>query len=238
MLFNGFAKEGIEFLRELKQNNSKEWFENHRYIWERAILEPNRAFVKDMGETLQILVPTINALPKVGGSLFRIYRDTRFSKDKTPMKSKIGLLFWQGAGHRMQSSSFYMHYDENEYFVASGIRSFKPPLLKTYREHIRDERKREELHSILQDLTSKGYSLPDPKYKRVPKGFDKEDKFAYLYLFGAMFAYKIFKMDDIFFTQELLDRLFKIYDDMKELQAWVYEMQKSADTQDSFSVTF
>lgn len=227
MQFKGFTKEGIEFLKDLKRNNSKEWFENHRYIWERSILEPNRAFVKDMGETLQILVPTINALPKVGGSLFRIYRDIRFSKDKTPMKSKIGLLFWQGQAHRMQSSSFYMHYDENEYFVATGIRSFKPPLLKIYREYIKNDAKAEELHFILQDLTSKGYSLPDPKYKRVPKGFDKEDKFVYLSLFGAMYAYKIFKIDDLFFTEELLDRLFVVYDDMKELQAWVYEMQNS-----------
>ncbi len=114
MQFFGFKKEGTEFLKKLKNNNSKEWFEGHRYIWERSILEPNKAFIKDMGETLQILVPTIKAFPKVGGSLFRIYRDTRFSKDKTAMKSKIGLLFWQGSGHRMQSSSFYMHYNENE----------------------------------------------------------------------------------------------------------------------------
>jgi uncharacterized protein (TIGR02453 family) len=228
MEFNGFSKEGIEFLRDLRQNNSKEWFENHRYIWEKTILEPNRAFVKDMGETLQILVPTINALPKVGGSLFRIYRDTRFSKDKTAMKSKIGLLFWQGLAHRMQSSSFYMHYDENEYFVSAGIRAFKPPLLKIYREYIKDEQKAEQLHSILQDLTSKGYSLPIPKYKRVPKGFDKESKFAYLSLFGAMFSYKIFKIDELFFTQELLDRLFEVYSDMSELQTWVYEMQNSS----------
>ena len=234
MEFKGFAKEGTEFLKDLKKNNSKEWFENHKYIWQRAILEPNRAFVKDMGETLQILVPTINALPKVGGSLFRIYRDTRFSKDKTPMKSKIGLLFWQGAGHRMQSSSFYMHYDESQYFVASGIRSFKPPLLKTYREYVKDRVKREELHYILQKLLDKGYALPEPKYKRVTKGFKKDDEFVYLSLFGAMFAYKIFEIDELFYTQKLLDRLFGVYSDMFELQQWVYTMERSG----SASVTF
>ena len=51
------------------------------------------------------------------------------------MKSKIGILFWQGTGHRMQSSCFYMHFDKNEYFIASGIRSFKQPMLKTFREY-------------------------------------------------------------------------------------------------------
>ncbi|NOX14805.1 MAG: DUF2461 domain-containing protein [Epsilonproteobacteria bacterium] len=225
MQFNGFKKEGIEFLRELKQNNSKEWFELHRYVWEKNILAPNISFIKDMGETLQILVPTINALPKVGGSLFRIYRDIRFSKDKTAMKSKIGLLFWQGRAHRMQSSSFYMHYDESEYFVASGIRNFKPPLLKAYRRYIQDEKHAKNLHTILKDLTSKGYSLPEPKYKRVPKEFDKDNNFVYLSLFGAMFAYKQFKIDDIFYKQELLDRLFNIYSDMSNLQCWVYDLE-------------
>jgi uncharacterized protein (TIGR02453 family) len=229
MQFDGFKKEGIQFLKELKQNNSKEWFELHRHEWEQNILQPNISFIKDMGETLQILVPTINALPKVGGSLFRIYRDIRFSKDKTPMKSKIGLLFWQGRAHRMQSSSFYMHYDENEYFIASGIRAFKAPLLKAYREYIKDKRKRKELHYLLQNLTKKGYNLPEPKYKRVPKDFDKDDDFVYLALYGAMFAYKSFKVDDIFFTQQLIDKVFDIYDDMKELQYWVYEMAMNAD---------
>ena len=225
MEFNGFKKEGVEFLKELKSNNSKEWFEGHRYIWEKYILEPNKSFIKDMGETLQILVPTIKALPKVGGSLFRIYRDVRFSKDKTAMKSKIGLLFWQGSGHRMQSSSFYMHYDENEYFVASGIRAFKPPLLKIYRKYIQDTNKREELNQILKVLIKKGYSLPGPKYKRIPSSFDANDENIYLALYGAMFAYKIYKMDDIFYTQELIDKVFENYCDMKDLQHWVYEME-------------
>ncbi len=228
MQFNGFKKEGIDFLKKLKQNNSKEWFELHRHEWEKNILEPNQAFIKDMGETLQILVPTINALPKVGGSLFRIYRDIRFSKDKTPMKSKIGLLFWQGKSHRMQSSSFYMHYDEHEYFIASGIRNFKPPLLKTYRNYIQDEKQRERLNQILKNLTAKGYSLPEPKYKRIAKNFNKDDKFAYLALFGAMYAYKTFKIDETFFSVTLLDRAFEIYSDMLDLQQWVYEMERSA----------
>jgi len=224
MIFNGFKKEGTDFLKALKNNNSKEWFEGHRYIWERAILEPNKAFIKDMGETLQILVPTIKAYPKVGGSLFRIYRDIRFSKDKTAMKSKIGLLFWQGRGHRMQSSSFYMHYDDQEYFVASGIRAFKPPLLKSYRNYIQDIRRREELHHILRTLIEKGYSLPDLKYKRLPASFDKDDENAYLALYNSMFVYKTYKIDDIFYTQELIDKIFKDYSDIKDLQQWVYKM--------------
>jgi len=223
-MFNGFNNDAINFLKDLKNNNSKEWFEHNRTRYEKAILEPNISYVEEMGEHLQVLVPNIKARAKVSGSLFRIYRDIRFSKDKTPMKSKIGILFWQGQAHRMQSSCFYMHYDVNEVFYASGIRGFKTPLLKTYREYIKCDKNRNSLHEILEKLKSKGYSIPDAHYKRIPAGFNKEDEHIYLSLFNSMFAYKIFPIDDVFYTQKVIDRAFKLYDDMFELQQWVYEL--------------
>jgi len=228
MQFKGFSKKGIEFLKELELNNTKVWFENHRSIWEKEILLPNTYFVQEMGETLQILVPTIHFKPKVSASLFRIYRDVRFSKDKTPMKSKIGLLFWQGQAHRMQSSSFYMHYSKDSYFIASGIRAFKPPLLKTYREYIKHKKHRDSLHVILEELKSKGYEIPEPKYKRIPQGFDKDEENIYLARYAAMFAFKEFEMDEVFFNEDIVDRAYKIYEDMSKLQTWVYEMSTSS----------
>lgn len=224
MVFDGFKKEGIEFLKELEKNNSKEWFENNRTTWENYILAPNKAFIEDMGETLQILVPTIKALPKVSGSLFKIYRDTRFSKNKTPMKDKIGLLFWQGLGHRMQSSSFYMHYTKERYFIAAGIRAFKNPMLKTYRNYIKNDKNRESLHLILENLKQKGYESTQPKFKRVPRDFSGDESYLYLTKFDSVFSSIEYEIDETFFSEELLDRLFKIYEDMFELQQWVYEM--------------
>ncbi len=224
MQFKGFSKKGIKFLKDLSKNNTKVWFEDHRDIYENKIKNITESYVQEMGETLQILVPSINFSPKVSKSLFKIYRDVRFSKDKTPIKSKIGILFWQGTGHRMQSSSFYMHFDKDEYFIASGIRNFKQPLLKTFREYLKNDEKREELHNILEDIKAKGYDLPEAKFKRLPRGISKEDTYLYLYFFGAMFAYKTFKIDNVFYSEEILDKAFKIYDDMRYLQAWVYEM--------------
>tara|TARA_B110000046_G_C13003400_1_gene403227 strand:+ start:1779 stop:2471 length:693 start_codon:yes stop_codon:yes gene_type:complete len=227
MLFNGFNKEGIKFLRNLEKNNSKVWFEDNRHIWEKNILAPNKAFIEDMGETLQILVPTIKALPKVSGSLFKIYRDVRFSKNKIAMKDKIGLMFWQGLGHRMQSSSFYMHYTKEKYFVATGIRTLKSPLLKTYRAYIKNEKNRISLHIILEDLKAKGYNATQAKYQRIPKDFTEDIHYAYLTKLDSLFAYIEYEIDDIFYSVELLDKLFKVYNDMKDLQKWVYEMTLS-----------
>jgi len=231
MQFNGFPKEAIVFLKNLREHNDKVWFEHNRHVWEAYIHQPNIHFIQEMGETLQILVPTIHAKPKVSGSLFKIYRDTRFSKDKTPMKSNIGLLFWQGSAHRMQSSSFYMHYDPQEVFVATGIRNFKPTLLKTYREYIQNEERRTELHAILEDLKSKGYMLPEPRYKRMPRECKAEDANSYLYLMGAIYAYTTFPPDVTFHSEAIIEKNFNIYEDMFALQQWLYELTLHCDTE-------
>ena len=105
--FTGFPKEGLTFLNNIIINNSKEWLDEHKEEYEKYIVSPNKAYVKEMGEHLQILVPTIHAIPKINKSLFRIYRDARFHR-LDPIKERIGIIFWQGATHRMQSSSFYI----------------------------------------------------------------------------------------------------------------------------------
>ena len=230
MSFNGFPKEGLDFLSNIIINNSKEWLDAHRGDYEKYIVAPNKAYVKEMGEYLQILVPTIHAIPKVNKSLFRIYRDARFHLND-PIKERIGIIFWQGSGHRMQSSSFYMHYDPFELFVATGIRNFKPTLLKTYREYIQNEERRTELHNILEELKTKGYILPAPKYKRMPRACKAEDSNSYLYLMGSIYAYTTFTPDKTFHSKAILERNFKIYEDMFALQQWLYELTLHCDTE-------
>jgi len=223
ILFDGFPKEGLKFLDKIVSNNSKEWLDTHKDEYERYILIPNKAYITEMGEHLQILVPTIHAIPKLNKSLFRIYRDARFHPTD-PIKTRIGIIMWQGAGHRMQSSSFYMHYEPHSVFVSTGIRNFKPPLLKLYRSYIQNHIKRQELHDILQKLKSKGYMIPETKYKRMPKGLDESEPYSYLYKMGAMYAYTTFTPDSTFHSYKIIEKNFKIYEDMLELHRWLYEM--------------
>lgn len=225
MQFSGFPKEGLQFLDEIISNNSKEWLDANKERYEEFIVASNKAYVEEMGEHLQILVPNIHAEPKVNRSLFRIYRDARFHLDD-PIKTRIGIIFWQGQTHRMQSSSFYMHYEPHEVFVATGIRNFKPPLLATYREYIQNRERRAELHEILEELKAKGYQLPTPRYKRYPQGFDKDDQYAYLALHGAVYAYTTFAPDGVFHSEAIIDKNFKIYEDMLPLQQWVYDLTR------------
>jgi uncharacterized protein (TIGR02453 family) len=230
MSFKGFPKEGLKFLDKIIVNNSKEWLDANRDEYERVIVSPNKVYVEEMGEHLQILVPNINAIANTNKSLFRIYRDARFHL-LDPIKTRIGIILWQGSGHRMQSSSFYMHYDPQEVFVAAGVRNFKPTLLATYREYIQNDDRRAELHTILEKLKKRGYNIPELKYKRMPRDCNKDDKYSYLYLMGAMYAYSTFVPDKIFHSQAIIDKNFKIYEDMFELQQWVYELSLHCDTQ-------
>ena len=224
-VFLGFPKEGLDFLSNIIINNSKEWLDTHKSEYEQYIVTPNKAYVEEMGEHLQILVPNIHAIPKVNKSLFRIYRDARFHR-LDPIKERIGLIFWQGATHRMQSASFYMHYDPFEIFVATGIRNFKPPLLATYREYIKNKHKRKELHLILEALKIKGYEIVEPKYKKFPRGFEDyvDEPYAYLSKFGSMYAFKTFKPNKVFHSEKIIERNFKVYEDMLDLHQWVYEL--------------
>lgn len=223
MLFRGFPKEGLDFLEEIVTNNSKEWLDANRERYDELIVKPNRLYIEEMGEHLQILVPTVHAIPKINKSLFRIYRDARYHP-LDPIKTRIGIIFWQGQTHRMQSASFYMHYDSREVFVATGIRNFKPPLLATYREYIQNPTRRAELHQILDSLKAKGYQLPEPAYKRYPRGFNKDDSHAYLSLYRSMYAFTTFAPDEVFQSEKIINKNFKIYEDMMELQEWVYAL--------------
>ncbi len=233
MAFKGFPKEGITFLSKIIQNNTKEWFEANRDRHNQYIVTPDRLFVEEMGEHLQILIPTINAIPKTNKSLFKIYRDSRFHPTE-PIKTKIGILFWQGGGHRMQSSSFYMHYAPHEVFWAAGIRNFKPPLLAAYREYIQHPAHREELHQILENLQTQGYQVPEPHYQRCPRGMNCEDTYSYLYRYRAMYAYSSSKPDRTFHSAKIIDKSFGIYEAMLPLQQWVYRLtlhQKESEMQ-------
>lgn len=223
MSFVHYPKESISFLKSIQKNNTKEWFEAHKEEYIKYILEPSRDFVEEMGEHLQALVPTINAIPKINQSLFRIYRDTRFSKDKTPIKSKIGVIFWQGTHIRMQSSCFYLHFSPQELLIAAGIRTFDPDLLAAYRDYIKVQSHREALHEILEALKEKGYVVEAPHYKRLPRGFEKDISLEYLTRMKAVAVYQSLKPSTIY-SKQFIPILYTHYEQFLPLQQWLYEM--------------
>ena len=227
-----FTKESLKFLADIRENNNKEWFENNRYRYDDFILNPSRAFVEELGEHLQALVPNIKAIPKINSSLFRIFRDVRLSKDKTPLKSRIGIVFWRGSGKRLQSASFYLHFSPDALLFASGIRGFSKDSLAGYREYIKDERHAKELETIMIALKEKGYAFPEAHYKRYPRGFDKTMPYAHLSLYASMFAYKTVAPEMIYHDR-LIEDAYGVYADLLPLFEWIYAMSLTFEITDA-----
>ena len=226
MEFTGFSEKTLPFLESIRQNNNKEWFELHRGEYEEYILNPSRAFVEEMGEHLQALEPTVKFAPKINKSLFKIFRDTRRMKDANsiPLKHRIGIIFWQGDGSRMQNSSFYLHFSPDELFVAVGVRWFEKPMLEAYREYIKDAYKRQELNDMLHSLMKKGYSVIEKGYKRYPRGVKADMIHSHLFLYKGMATYKVLDPKLIEDGEKLIDTLYKIYEEMLPLQQFMYEI--------------
>ena len=117
-----FGPELFSFLADLRANNDREWFAANKHRYEDHLLEPALAFIADFAPRLAKISPQFRADPRPsGGSLFRIYRDTRFSKDKSPYKTNVGLHFRHEEAKDRHAPSFYLHIGPGEVFAGGGI---------------------------------------------------------------------------------------------------------------------
>lgn len=118
-----FSPALFRFLRSLKRHNARDWFIAHKDEYERDVREPALSFISDFGPHLQRLAPRFTAIPKpVGGSLFRIYRDVRFSADKRPYKTHVGMHFpHKQTGRDVHAPSYYLHLEPGGCFAGGGL---------------------------------------------------------------------------------------------------------------------
>src|SRR5215813_8431504 len=117
-----FDPEFFDFLVELAANNDREWFAENKERYEAEVLEPALAFIEDFGYRLAEISPNLRAdSRRNGGSLFRIYRDTRFSRDKTPYKTHTGMHFRHVAAKDVHAPGYYLHLAPDHVFGGGGI---------------------------------------------------------------------------------------------------------------------
>ncbi len=132
-----FTQDTFTFLDELAANNNKAWFEANRQRYEMLVREPALDFVEAMEPELRKFAPSFRAEPKkVGGSLMRVFRDTRFSRDKTPYKTNIGIQFRHALGKDIHAPGFYMHIATDECFFGAGCWHPEPDVLGKIRDFI------------------------------------------------------------------------------------------------------
>jgi len=164
----------FKFLRDLKRHNEREWFEENKERYEAHVREPLLAFIDDFSEPLYKISPHFRAdSRKVGGSLFRIYRDVRFSKDKSPYKTHAGIHFRHEAARDVHAPGFYLHLQPGEVFIGVGIwhpdRETATKIRQAIVEHPDRWQKAVENATFREQFGLSGDSL-----KRAPAGVDAD----------------------------------------------------------------
>lgn len=172
-----FTRATFEFLNDLEANNNREWFNENKARYERSIKEPALDFIEDFAKPLAKISKHFVADPSLqGGSLFRIYRDTRFSKDKTPYKTNTGVHFRHFMAKDAHAPGFYLHIQPGENFMGVGLWRPETKVAYAIREHIDDNQaawKKASRGKRFSDV----YSLAGDSLTRPPKGFDPDHPF-------------------------------------------------------------
>ena len=168
--FQGFPKEGLAFLRSLKRNNNRPWFEKHKQEYEQNVKFPMQSLISDLQAPFRTFAPEFDLNPK--RSIFRIHRDVRFSKDKRPYKTNVAAHFvLRGKPKGVSGSGFYLHIEPGEIYLGGGIYMPESDQLKKIRRAIADHS--EDFLDIITDRTFKKTfgAMEGETLVRVPAGY-------------------------------------------------------------------
>jgi len=170
----GFNRQCIAFLEELASNNNRAWFKENKSRYEELVLDVALRFIQSMQEPLADIAPHFVATPtRVGGSLMRVYRDTRFSKNKIPYKTNIGIQFRHELAKDVHSPGYYVHIEPGRVFLGAGMWLPDSEPLRNIRERI--AAKPAQWKRTMGDAKFKRhFKLGGESLKRPPRGFDKE----------------------------------------------------------------
>ena len=164
----------ITFLKELKKNNDREWFQKNKDRYESEVREPLLKFIEAFGPRLEKISPHFVAdFRKTGGSLFRIYRDTRFSHDKRPYKTHAGVQFRHERASDVHAPGFYLHIEPEQAFVGVGIWHPDSGTLKLLRDAI-VENPAKWKRAKSANAFAERFELAGDSLKRAPKGYDPD----------------------------------------------------------------
>ena len=221
--FEGFSRELAEFLGELDHHNNKAWFDQNRERYERVMLEPAKRFVAAMQPALAAITPELHAEPRVGGSIMRVARDTRFSKDKTPYKPHLDMMFWQGEGRNKEAPCFFMRIGARALWVGAGLHGFTPQQLERYRVAVADETRGAALRDAIRAVTARGFELNEPHYKRVPRGYPADHPDAALLRHDALYAVRTDPLPEALFGPRAPAYCGQLFAALRPLQAWLVD---------------
>ena len=229
-VFAGYPQEGVDFLSELAKNNDRAWFNERKADFDELIQKPTQAFVVALGQRLQLVSPGIGYDTRlVGGSIMRIYRDIRFSKDKTPFHTKVRLVFWDGPSRKEMLSGIHVQIDPAGAGVFLGIWEFERAQLSGYRDAVLDDSLGTGLEQAIRAVQAAGgYTVGGEHFKRVPQGYDVEHPRAGLLKYNGLYAHTTESIGpDVITRPDLVDVCFEHCRNLAPIHHWMVALPTS-----------
>jgi len=227
--FKGFPAESLNFLKQLENNNNRDWFKKHKNEYSQLILTPAQLFVADLGEKLQKLSPKIqfDLRTNGSGSILRIHRDIRFSKDKSPYHTYVRILFWEGSLKKMKNSGIFISIDKNGAQIYVGQYGFDPAQLRIFREAVVDDYFGALLEQAINNVKSSGnYEIGGEHYKRVPKGYNLNHIRAQYLKFNSLYSKSRIITPEILQDPAFIDTCFEEIKNMMPIHQWLVSIWK------------
>jgi uncharacterized protein (TIGR02453 family) len=221
--FAGFPKETVRFLADLSSNNSKSWFDAHRDDYEAYWVEPAKQFVDACGAALPEIAPQVEAQPRVNGSIFRVNRDVRFSKDKSPYKDHLDFWFWEGE-RRQAVSGFYMRITPTHLGIGAGAHGFDRDRLAAFRNAVVDPKAGAGLVAAVQSVEKAGWPVKGKKYKQLPRGFEAADENHERFLrYGALWCGEDVPIPPSLHNRRLVPYMMNRWTKLEPLHRWLVD---------------
>lgn len=225
--FHGFPADAADFFGELQFNNNRDWFEAQRARYAAHVQQPAQAFVAALGQRLQTLAPAIRYDTRLNGagSIMRIHRDIRFSADKSPYKTNLGIMWWEGHGKKSEQPGFYFHLDVDGAWLAGGLYQFDKPTLLAYQRAVADDARGARLPAIVAAIAdTPGLRIGGEQYKRVPRGYADDHPRADLLRYKGLFASTAPAPPAVWQSADLVDYCFAHCRAIYPLHVWLLEL--------------
>jgi len=204
-MFTGFSQEAIDFLSEVKSRNSKSWFESHRTIYRKYLYEPFQELVMDLNEPMLSIDPEFETRPLINRTISRIYRDTRFSRDKSLFRNTMWLTYKRRSPDWKNAPSFFFEITPTFYRYGMGYYSASSATMQAFRDKIDDDPAQfQKVIAFLHETSV--FELRGAEYKR-PKPHNHPPDIAEWYQRKSFYLCSQHDFDDLFHSEKLTDEL-------------------------------
>ena len=222
MPFEGFPAAGLSFFRQLAQHNDRDWFEAHRAVWDEQIVPAMLSWCGELCERLRDVMPRLAFVPRVGGSVYRLNRDIRFSRDKSPYKTHAAALLWEG-GDKHDAPGVYLRVAADEVIVGGGMWIFEQEgRLDRYRKLLQEDDSAQRLASALSHARKAGLKVEAAEQlQRPPRPFTVDHPRAELSRYKGLTVGKRIPPGEWLHSRDALRRAESLARAYTPLHAWL-----------------